>query len=376
MTVPDYTRLFALDYAGARAKFLAATAAANCAFASYRHPDAMGPRGEELFVDVARLGSAKAKRQLIIISGTHGLEGASGSAAQIAWLESSGARKLPPGVSILLIHALNPYGFAYGTRTTENNVDLNRNFVDHKRAYPANPGYDEIFAKMLPRDWTPAALTDFGDALAVYREKHGADALFDALVRGQYTHPEGTNYGGRGREWSNRTLQRIVDEHLGAARQVGLIDWHTGIGEWGRSFFLCFNEDGSPLQAEAVRWWGSRSILEQRPHGFARPNYQGLVFNGLAQFLGNRPMVGAVIEFGTRGPNMRRALHLDIWLKFRAEKESERVSLLRADLHDAFVPVSSHWREETSSQAIEITQQAVNGLATWSLTPSAAATSS
>jgi hypothetical protein len=33
----------------------------------------------------------------------------------------------------------------------------------------------------------------------------------------------------------------------------------------------------------------------------------------------------------------------------------------------AVVPVSSQWREQTTEQAISITQQAVQGLASWSL---------
>lgn len=371
MAAIDATRCFALDYEGARAKFRAVAVDAGCALSSYRHPDAVGPGGSDLTVDVARLGDPQAPNQLVIISGTHGLEGASGSAAQIGWLRSNGGRALPLNVSVLLVHALNPYGFAHGTRTTENNVDLNRNFVDHTVAHPENAGFAELYPYLLPDDWSPASLAAYADAVARFREANGADALFDAQARGQYGFPQGTNYGGAQREWSNLTLERIVTDHLGAAERVGLIDWHTGIGDWAQSFFLCFNDEGSALQAEAVRWWGGDRILGQRPHGLARPNYQGLVFHGLANFLGGRPLIGAVVEFGTRGANMRRALQLDMWLKFRAEPDSERVRLLRADLHDAFVPVSMHWREDTTEQAISITQRAVDGLATCTLAAAA-----
>jgi len=112
----------------------------------------------------------------------------------------------------------------------------------------------------------------------------------------------------------------------------------------------------------------SDRIVGRKPHSLARPNYQGLVFHGLTKFLAGRPMVGAVIEFGTRGVNVSRALQLDLWLKFKAKKDSER---LKADLQDCFVPVSSHWRESTTGQAISITQQAVEGLASWSLAAAA-----
>jgi hypothetical protein len=368
----DFTRSFSLDYDGARAKFRATAAELGCVLSAYLHPSATGPDGQDLFVDVARLGPADAPSQLVIVSGTHGLEGLSGSAAQIGWLQSGFARVVPGNVSLLFVHALNPYGFAHGTRTTENNVDLNRNFIDHGGApYPDNPGYATLYPHLLPDDWTPDALAAYADAVEAFSSAYGADALFDVQARGQYAFPQGTNYGGAQREWSNLTLETIVADHLGAAERVGFIDWHTGIGDWGESFFLCFNEEGGPLHAQAARWWGTERIVGQRPHGLVRPNYQGLVFHGLGRFLEGRPMVGAVIEFGTRGAGVRRALQLDIWLKFKAERDSERVRLLRADLGDAFVPVSAHWRQGTTEQAILITQQAVEGLANWSLAAAA-----
>lgn len=363
----DFTQSFALDYAGARAKFRATASDLGGALSEYRHPTATGPDGQGLFIDVARLGDARAPSQLVIASGTHGLEGLSGSAAQIGWMKSGFAGGLPPGVSVLLLHALNPFGFAHGTRTTENNVDLNRNFIDHAAPYPSNPGYAKLYPHQLPDEWTPSALAAYADAVDGFREAHGPDVLFDVLARGQYDFPKGTNFGGSQREWSNLALETIVADHLGAAERIGFIDWHTGIGDWSESFFLCFNDEGGLLHAEAVRWWGRDRIVGQKPHSLARPNYQGLVFHGLTRFLAGRPMVGAVIEFGTRGINVRRALQLDLWLKFKAEKDGERVRLLKADLHDCFVPVSSHWRESTTEQAISITQQAVEGLASWSL---------
>lgn len=367
----DFTRSFALDYFGARTKFRAIAGQIGAVLSEYQHPTATGPNGEALFIDVARLGDAHASSQLVVISGTHGLEGLSGSAAQIGWMQSDHARNLPHGVSVLFVHAFNPYGFAHGTRTTENNVDLNRNFIDHTAAYPENPGYATLYPHLVPDDWTLAELQPYADDVAAFRDQYGPDLLFDAQARGQYEFPQGTNYGGSQREWSNVALETILHDHLGAADRVGFIDWHTGIGDWAKSFFLCFNEDGSPLHAEAARWWGDDRIIGQKPHSLVRPNYRGLVFHGLRKFLGGRPMVGAVIEFGTRGMNVRRALQLDLWLKFKAEKDSERVRLLRADLHDCFVPVSAHWREETTDQAISITQQAVEGLASWPLSAAA-----
>ncbi len=360
----DFTQCYASDYAGARTRFRAVAAERGAALTSYTHPSATAPDGGPLVVDVAVLGNPEAPRRLLLVSGTHGLEGQAGSAAQIAYLLAEDAPP-PADVALVFVHALNPFGFAHMTRTTENNVDLNRNFVDHAAPYPANPGYEDLFPYLVPQDWTFAELQRNRAAVTAFGDTHGRDVLFDTMARGQYTHADGTNYGGNQREWSNLTLERIVADHLAGADKVGLIDWHTGIGDYAAAFFLCFNAEGSDLQGEAVRWWGADRILGQTPHGLKRPDYRGLVFHGLQRFLGGVPLVGAVVEFGTRGFLMRRALQLDIWLKFRAEADSDRVRLLKADLADAFVPFSAHWREATVNHGLAITRQAVTGLASW-----------
>ena len=46
------------------------------------------------------------------------------------------ARQVAGRLGVVLVHGLNPYGFAHFTRTTENNVDLNRNFIDRSEGPP------------------------------------------------------------------------------------------------------------------------------------------------------------------------------------------------------------------------------------------------
>ncbi|AKM31097.1 deacylase [Pandoraea faecigallinarum] len=362
---PTWWQVFGVDYAHARQRFRAAADRAGATLTSYVHPSAKAPDGGELSVDVARLGAAHAPHQLLAISGTHGLEGGAGSAVQTAWLAHA-AGTLPPDVAVTFVHAINPYGFAHTTRTTENNVDLNRNFIDHDRPHPVNPHYASLHDHLIPAEWTTEGLAQSSLAIDAFRAEHGPDALFNTLASGQYTHADGLIYGGRAREWSNLTLQTIVERELSQAQRIGLIDWHTGIGEYGAPFFLCFNAEGSDEQREAVRWWGAQRVLDQRPHGLQRPDYQGLVFRGVEQFAKGRPVIGAVVEFGTRGANASLANRLDQWLRSRARVHPDAVrdAQLRADVLDAFVPVSSVWRNSVLTHGLQITAQALQGLAT------------
>jgi hypothetical protein len=361
-----FTDYFSGSYTVARDKFRRAAEAVGALQASYTHPHVRGRDGETLSVDVAHVGNRHGARQLLLISGTHGQEGYAGSAAQVAWLRSGDAARLPSDVGVLLVHGINPYGFSYGTRTTENNVDLNRNFVDHSQPYPANEAYKDLHPYLLPALWSEESLAASDKAEAAFRDQHGADALFDTLARGQYTHPQGLIYGGAGREWSNLTLETIVREHLAHAQRVGLIDWHTGIGEYGEPFFLCFNEEGSELQDRVASWWGTERVKGARPNGLARPSYQGLVFYGVQSFLGNRPLAGAVIEFGTRGDKTNRALRLDLWLRFQATGlDDDARKQLHADVLDALNPVSQHWRSSVVCHGLAITRSAVAGVSEW-----------
>ena len=345
----QYYDCYAASYSSARRKFLAAADEAKGGnggtVTSYVHPDRTTPQGEPLAIDVACFGDTKAPRQALFISGTHGQEGFSGSSVQVGWMKSGGPARLPPGTGAVLVHGLNPYGFAHFTRTTENNVDLNRNFIDRNGAPPENARVD--------------------GALAAFSDKHGRDALFDTLARGQYRHKDGLMFGGSDREWSNRTLETVVQKAFSGAEKVAFIDWHTGIGEYGKPFFLCFNEADSALFQRACDWWGKENVDGVRPHGMARPNYTGLVFHGVQRFLGNREMCGAVIEFGTRGLGMGRVLRMDQWLRRQKSLDADVRAGLQGDMMDAFCPFDGQWRKDTFETGLKLTDQALKGLAAW-----------
>src|SRR6185436_17288677 len=110
---------FSDSYAEAREKFVEAARRAGAKLTSYKHPDERGPAGEALNLDVSVLGPGNASRVFVVGSGTHGIEGYSGSAAQLAWLRSR--PRLPKDTAVVFFHAQNPWGFAHKTRVTEEN---------------------------------------------------------------------------------------------------------------------------------------------------------------------------------------------------------------------------------------------------------------
>ena len=159
--------------------------------------DLQGPSGEALTIDLAWFGPRDAKRVVVTSSGTHGIEGYMGSAAQLAVLDRD--LTLPAGVALLMIHAVNPYGFAFRRRVNEDNIDQNRNFLLAGEAYAGCPqGYHALNAMLNPtrapkrRLSAPAFI-----ARAVGRiARAGLGPLKGAVAGGQYTYPLGVFYGG------------------------------------------------------------------------------------------------------------------------------------------------------------------------------------
>jgi hypothetical protein len=359
---------FAPDYASARARFLAAAARAGARVDTFVNDVAVGPDGGSLSTDVAVLGPADARAALLVVSGTHGPECFVGSAAQVALLDAIAVGAPLSPLRVVLVHAINPYGFAHITRTTENNVDLNRNFIDWQAGVPTNPDYVTLHDALCPGRWTPEVLAASDAARLAWIAEHGEGAFVDMTSRGQYTHRDGLNYGGSGPEWSNRALQAIVARHLSSVERIALIDWHTALGEPGQPFFLCFNEPGGPGWERACGWWG-RDRVETRGGfgGAARPKYTGLLFHGVTRYAAQADVTGAVIEFGTVSmDDARRALQADRYLRFGdGAADDARRAALREQVCEAFSPRSLAWQRSVLGHAIGIQQATLAGLADW-----------
>jgi len=87
---------FPADYGQSRQRFRAAAGAAGAELRAYENPH-RGPHGEALAVDCAWFGPIAAEKVLVILSGTHGVEGYCGAGVQLDWLEEGNAGRLPPG---------------------------------------------------------------------------------------------------------------------------------------------------------------------------------------------------------------------------------------------------------------------------------------
>ena len=342
---------FSESYAEARAKFCAAAAEAGGAIRSWLNPHAKGPNGELLYLDTARFGPADAANMLVMISSTHGVEGHCGSGAQPGDLRTGGPGKLPKDTGALLVHAINPYGFAWTRRVTEDNVDLNRNFVDHDKPYPKNEGYRAIADALLPRDWNEQELTETQRVLEAYAQKHGAFGLQGAISGGQYTHPDGIFYGGSKPGWSNRTIRAIAREELSRARRVGVIDYHTGLGPFGHGELICTVPPGAKSFDRAKAWYGEEMTSPESGTS-SSAIVVGVMLDAFPQELPDAQVTTIAIEYGTYPvPDVLGAVRADNWLHQRGDLASPLGKKLKAEMKERFFPAGDKWREMVWARA-------------------------
>lgn len=354
------TDLFSRDYFQARQKFLHAARLAKAQVASYLHPHAKGPDGQDLFIDVALTGSKSASHAVLSISGTHGVEGYAGSAVQTGWLLSGEAQSVP--IAQLFVHALNPFGFAWDRRVTEENVDLNRNFIDWSKAPPANEHYTMLRDAIAPADLKDETLDAASRTLRNYAKDHGAFAMQETISKGQYIHADGMYFGGQREQWSAIALRNIVREHLGNCRHAAILDFHTGLGPYGKSELISEDEVDSRPYARARDWWGAE-VCSTRAGDSVSAQVYGSLDSAIPGILAGAETTTICVEYGTY-PTLEvfQALRADNWLNTRANRNHPDYAGIKAGVRKAFYPEHDDWKEKVWALGKLVMSQALEGL--------------
>lgn len=353
---------FSRSYEEARHRFVLAAKPLATHFQSYVI-EPVGRAGEALATDVALIGPSDAERLLIMTSATHGVEGFCGSACQLALLDDAAMleRARRAGVALLLVHAINPYGFSWLARTNEDNVDLNRNDQTFDgRPLPHNPGYAEIHDLLLPKEWPPTASNITG--IDAYIAEHGQAAFAQVVTRGQYTHADGLFYGGNHTTASLLNLRHMLRQHGSRSKHIGWIDVHTGLGPRGHGEKIYAGRRDAAAVARARQWWGSDIAVPYEGSSASvdiTGQLAGLIYQTCPDAL-HTPMA---LEFGTVPLDaMIEALRGRNWLLAHPEADdAKRDAILRATL-DAFYNNAADWHGMVLGQSRVAVLQALSGL--------------
>jgi predicted deacylase len=348
------------DYFAAKRRFVAACD--RLGFERHSLPiDAPSPNGEPLTIDVALAGPPDPTRALVVSSGVHGVEGFFGSAVQLAFLEGLSPDWQPPaGAALIVMHALNPFGFAWQRRFNEDNVDLNRNFLLTDQQYAGAPPLCGLFRDALMKLSTPPR---FGAAVRMARLalRHGVRSFWETLPVGQYEFPDWLFFGGSARSQTAKHLNRYLPNLFDRCEEVVHLDFHTGLGRWADCKLLLSEYD----TADNTAWWrahfGAAQVVAANDSA-GRYQIRGGFGTWLkAQFPKCRYRF-ATAEFGTYSP-MRVIGALANELHWHAKLGTQFPDhRARRRLTETFAPRSRRWRTRSLETGHALVQRAATAL--------------
>jgi predicted deacylase len=347
---------FSSDYGEARRKFLDASRAAGAQVESFENHLEESEEAS-LFTDVALIGPNDADTILVLGSGIHGVEGFAGSAIQTGLLHEGLGSDLKPGMGIVMIHAINPYGFAHLRRFNENNIDLNRNFLDHSKPYPANPGYEELADVVSPKSISFWSNLRSIFKLFQYRLLNGKAELKKAISGGQYIDPQGVFYGGQNETWSNMTIRAITRRYLSKAKRVVVIDFHTGLGPYGNAEVILNEEKHSPSYKRAVEWWGDKAKTTASGESVS-VHLDTTLKRAFLQMLPKTEVTAVTLEFGTYSElKVLWALRTENWLHNYGAREHPESNRIKTNLLRVFYPDDDIWKLKVWEQGQKLVEQ-------------------
>ncbi len=352
MTAAD--SFFPEDYASARKRFCETARERSWQFET--HPRS-GGRDGELFTDVARIGSQSPRKLLVLSSGLHGVEGFHGSAIQQQLLQTLDEKEIVKSNSaVLLVHALNPYGFARLRRSDENNVDANRNFLLPNEEYRGTPQhYQQVDSLLNPTQWPKRELPVHLQAL-VKIAKYGYKNIQQAIAGGQYDFPHGLFYGGTQPSEAMIFTERYVLPMFQEAKTVLHLDIHSGLGKRGQ-YQMLLDHDLSPNE----KVW--MSSLFQRDFSTNRGSEHYQTRGSINRWVRHHVphAVSACWEFGTYNPiTVLAALRAENAAHHWGDRSSKEFVSSKEKLKEIFCPRSDSWRQSVLNPADELLDQVVH----------------
>lgn len=320
-----------------------------------------GPEGETLALDFIVLGARKPARALVVSSGTHGGEGYLGSAVQLLVAQRLlPALSLAPDQAVVLLHAINPYGYAWHRRVNEDNIDLNRNFRQDFDPMACHPDYIELFDVMNPPDLDAEHEKARWARLEAFIARHGMRHFQQVFSEGQYRFPAGLQFGGQAQAPSTRHLLSFVSECFVSTRSLIWLDFHTGLGESAACELISGAAPTDPGLHYAQSIWSDPVRSAAGGESLSTPLH-GLLDRGIARVLPASCRFGmAFAEYGTHPlDRVTRALRADNWLHHHGDRNDPVGRAIDAEMLEAFCPASAAWREQSARHGVGLVEQSL-----------------
>lgn len=317
---------------------------------------------KNLYVDICFKNRKNSQNLLILSSGVHGPEAYAGSAAQSVFLEKYIALPEYQNISVILVHAMNPYGFKTGRRVLENNVDLNRNFLTREEFLSAqNKGYEKLHELFNSKEKVGSLNFSFFKRLLVMAWKlltkqFSKSEVRNALAQGQYQHSDEIFYGGAEVSPQVEIWDQEVRSRMNSYKQVVFVDFHTGLGVRGEMHVLTSHR---VTDAEVQHYKRSFLDSEKKYFKITLPTDEGFykTTGDILDFMhkekrSQTQLYAFAAEFGTKGIGMvsqMKSLHLmsvenqGAHYGYNSKELEQKVN---KQFRELFYPSDSAWQSE------------------------------
>jgi hypothetical protein len=320
----------------------------------------------DLSVSVAELPAVNPEKLYVLSCGIHGVEGYAGSAILRQLVRHVLPKLSAENTSLLLVHALNPYGFFHSIRVNRHNVDLNRNCAALGETLfgSVNPDFSVLRGVLGPARACSLSLRErvrfyigIGQALA----SAGAGALRQATLGGQYEDPSGVFFGGAQIQPEIAFFQDIYARLAQSHGQVLLTDLHTGYGVRGRAYPLFGRADSPDFQAYTQS--GVKDSSGTDKAYTVQGDLVGYCYKTSKRVHPGGTFNGVVIELGTHGLSMRDQLSdlhtvvTENQLRQHGAVDEATARTVRAQFRELFYPQDPAWRRKALAVGVDTIQR-------------------
>ena len=368
----EYSESFLTSYDEVRAHLLSRIESLESDGIVVEHSTYAIDEADGLYIDNILIPSTDEQTNLIVLTtGVHGIEGYIGSVMLDVFFEDVFPTLDRTDTGVLVVANVNPYGMKYMRRYNENNVDLNRNFIENWNDFDlsSNKEYPKVVSFLQPEGKMGNAFwheVEFYLSLAKEAIFTGADTISDALLTGQYEYPQGVYYGGNGDEKSTTYLKGVFSDCLdGEYENIVHIDIHSGYGP--RYNMVIFNSvQDTTTEAEAVAQFGYDYVIAQDSEEFyvTYGDTTDYFYRLARSKSSDKSLYSTCFEFGTIGDSFIDSI---MSLKYTVDENRQHrfptsdettAEIVRQNYLELFYPTETEWRTKTVADFT----QAINGV--------------
>jgi len=351
------------NYFVSRDQFLALARSCGAQTQSY-NIEPMGPEGEPLTVDVASFTTPQDEHRIVLTSGVHGVEGFIGASVQIQALRQIAQTGIPNRIGITMIHAVNPWGFAHLRRVDENNIDINRNFINFETTQPTSPSKYAVLDPVINPQTTPSSAGEFKYWLStgiLIAKNHGIKKLAGPIAEGQCDFPKGLFFTGLQISASRALLEDLIVEIAANVPRISILDIHSGLGPAGRATLIGNSNLVSAEKSQQRLQAHYRQPVVMDNASDNAYNAQGCWSQWCQHALRDKHYLYLCVEIGTVNPlklfsAIRRENQAHHWSPVNSKTYKQTKQALR----NVFAPAKPSWRQAATAQGLQALERTID----------------